>query len=241
MTTFGGSVNDPNNSRFSDGQYTYAGNRCRYPQSNLLTDVHKTFWMRLIDEFGMNLGINDSWAGSMVSNTAASDSGDVGPNRCISSETRIGHLDDNGTPDIILVHAGANDIGNAVTIGTFNTESPRNYTTQQIASLSVSTFADAYRAMLIRLQKSYPASKIVVLLPNYTTSYYTPTTQDAYIEIIKEACDYFGIQYCDSRTCGISMFNESTYSPDGTHFNSIGMELVYKRLKKFFQYELIIY
>ena len=163
---------------------------------------------------------------------------DVGADKYIASPTRIGHLDDNGTPDIILVNAGTNDIGLSVTVGTFNTESPKNYTDAQIAALSVATFADAYRAMLIRLQKAYPLAKIVVMLPNYTTSYYNPENADKYLEIIKEECDYFGVPWVDMRTTGFNMWNTGTYTGDGIHPNVAGMQLLSDKLIKFFKYTL---
>ena len=182
----------------------------------------------MIDENGMFLGVNESWAGSRVSNSQSIDSGDFGPNRCISSQTRINHLGDNGTPDIILVYGGTNDAGGNVTIGTFNTENPINYTDAQIEALPVVTFADAYRAMLIRLLKTYPSTRIIVMLPNFTTSYYSITNLDSYVEVVKEACDFFGVEYIDIRTAGITVYNQSTYFPDGIHPNAAGMELLYK-------------
>lgn len=221
ISTFG--TPDQSNSL---GTWTYAGNRCRYPQSNLLTDVNSTWWKRLLDTTGAILGINESWAGSRVSNTQSTDSGDLGPNRCISSITRISHLRENGEPDIILVYAGTNDAGNSVDIGTFSTENPMNYTESEIKTLDVSTFANAYRAMLIRLQYYYPNSKVIVMMPNFTTSYYTITNLDKYIEVIKEACDFFGVEYIDLRTSGITIYNRDTYLPDGIHPNSNGMELI---------------
>ena len=237
ISTFGGSPSTPNTSRFSDGTFTYTGNRCRYPQDGsvtgetfLLTDVRQTYWMRLIEDFGMVLGINESWAGSRVTWDGTTESGDVGANKHIASKTRIGHLDENGTPDIILINAGTNDIGNAVTVGQFDTTDPSNYTQAQIDALPVSTFADAYRTMLIRIQKAYPNSDIYVMLPNYTNTYYTPTEADTYCEIIKEACDYFGVKWIDMRTTSITMFNKNTYMPDGTHYNTDGMDKVFNVL-----------
>lgn len=220
----------------ADGTYTYAGNHCRYP-NDYLKNVNDTYWKMLINEFGMTLGINDSWAGSCVS-WDGTEGSDKGANIYIASPTRIGHLDDNGTPDIILVNAGTNDIGKDVPIGTFNTESPKNYTDAQIAALPVETFADAYRALLIRLQKSYPLARIVVMLPNYTTSYYNPAEADSYLEIIKEACDYFGVPWIDMRTTGINMYNTGTYMGDGVHPNPVGMRMLYEKILKFFQYSL---
>lgn len=226
ISTFG--VPDQNN---ATGTWTYPGNRCRYPQANLLTDVNLTYWKRLIDNNNMLLGINESWAGSRVSNTQPTDSGDFGPNRCISSVTRISHLGENGTPDYIVVYAATNDAGGKVELGKFNTESPKDYTKEQIDSLDVSNFADAYRAMLIRLMYYYPTSKILVLMPNFTSTYYTIDNLDKYIEIIREACDFFGIPYLDLRTCGVTIFNHTRYLPDGIHPNAACMELIYMALQ----------
>jgi lysophospholipase L1-like esterase len=227
ISTFG--VPDQNN---ATGTWTYAGNRCRYPQSNLFTSVEYQYWYKLIQKLGMTLGINESWAGSRVSNTQATDSGDLGPNRCMASLTRIGHLGENGTPDLIIVYGGTNDAGGSVTLGTFDTTNPKNYTEEEIASLPVDTFANAYRTMLVRLQYYYPLAKIVCCFPNYTSSYYTITNLDKYEEIIREACDFFGVEYIDLRTIGVNVYNTSTYLPDGIHPNANGMELIYKTILK---------
>lgn len=216
----------------SDGEWTYQGNCCRYPSNNV-TEVAQTYWYDMLSRLGMKLGVNDSWAGSCVS-WDGSEGSDYGENIYIASPTRIGHLDDNGTPDYILVNAGTNDIGTGVTIGTFNTENPVNYTDEQIAALPVATFSDAYRAMIIRLQKAYPLAQVIVMLPNYTTSYYNPTNADKYLEIIKECCDFFGIPWIDMRATGINIFNTSTYTGDGVHPNPSGMKLMSDKLVKYF-------
>ena len=72
ISTFG----TPNQSN-AEGTWTWPGNRCRYPQSNLFTDVRYQYWYLLMERLGMTLGINESWAGSRVSNTQATDSGDL--------------------------------------------------------------------------------------------------------------------------------------------------------------------
>jgi lysophospholipase L1-like esterase len=182
--------------------------------------VEDTYWMRLIRATGMTLGINESWRGTYVS----------GSNHALSSQIRIGHLGLNGIPDVILVYGGTNDAGGGITIGTFNTENPQNYTDEQIASLPVTTFADAYRTMLIRLMKTYPLAEIVVILPTFTTSYYTITNLDLYVELIKEACDFFGIKYIDARCTGINVYNRATYLVDGIHPNAEGMRLLYEKI-----------
>ena len=183
--------------------------------------------------FHMTLGINESWAGSTFCWDGTTTTGTGAKENCLSSASRIAHLDDNGTPDIIIIYGGTNDIGIGAPIGSFNTENPANYTDEQIAALNVETFADAVRATLIRVLKSYPTAKVFLVLPNFTTTYYTPAEADQYNEVLKEACDYFGIPYIDTRTCGITLFNILTYMPDGTHYNDLGMSLLYETLKQY--------
>ena len=204
--------------------YIPAGNRARYPQSNLLTDVDLTWWKRLLDKNGMVLGINESWAGSLVS-WDGSEGTDIGADKHIASSTRIQHLGDNGQPDYILVFGGTNDVSRKVELGTFSYDDPTKLTDVQIKNLLVATFADAYRAMLIRLLKWYPKAHAICILPLYT-SQTDGANLDRYNEVIKEECDFFGVPVVDTRTAGITMFNRSLYLPDGIHPNAAGMQLI---------------
>jgi len=243
ITTFAGDNPEtaPDGHKIADGTYTYLGNHCRYPQNNLLTNVNNCYWKILIDSLDMVLGVNESWAGSKVSYGGQYVDADDNADVCISSQTRINHLGDNGTPDVILVNAGTNDIIQSATVGTFNTDSPASYTDEQIAALSVATFADAYRAMLIRLLKTYPGAEIVCMLPNFTSaSYYSPKKADTYLEIIKEACDYFGVKWIDARAFGVSIYNLSTYLGDGVHPNAAGMSKYANDLIKKFRYDVAL-
>lgn len=201
----------------------YPDASCRYSQDgvdSIAFDVNNTWWMRLINSAGFKLGVNDSYRGSMVSGTS----------HALNLQSRINHLGGNGSPDVIIVFGGTNDAGGGITIGTFNTENPENYTDAQIAALPVTTFADAYRAMLIRLMKTYPMAEIVVILPTFTSSYYSITDLDLYVEVIKEACDFFGIKYIDARCTGITIYNRATYLVDGVHPNAEGMRLLYEKI-----------
>ena len=228
ISTFG----DPD-SRNENGTYCYSyypTETCRYSTDgtvgsyqSIKFDVEDTYWMKLIRATGMVLGINESWRGSKVSGSG---------NSAFNNQSRINHLGTNGTPDVILVYGGSNDAGGGVSIGTFNTENPQNYTDEQITALPVSTFADGYRTMLIRLMNTYPFAEIVVILPTFTTSYYTITNLDLYVEIIKEACDFFGIKYIDARCTGINIYNRASYMVDGIHPNTNGMKLLFEKIYK---------
>ena len=204
--------------------------RKRYPQSDLLTDVKLTWWHKLITNLGAKLGINDSWAGSRVHNSATSNSGDFGPDACMASITRITNLGANGTPDIILFYGGTNDVGGKVTPGEF--DSTENHTTVDLTSKTWSTFADAYKTAIMRLQYYYPDTKIICLLPMWTTSYYTVANMDKYGEIVKSICDYFGVPVIDLRACGINWRNKGYTLGDGIHPTAAGMDLMEKYIRR---------
>lgn len=225
-------------SRNQNGTYCYSyypTETCRYSQSGNVTidgttyssiqfDVENTWWMQVINKLGATLGINESWRGTRVAGTG---------NSAFNNQTRINHLGENGTPDLIIVFGGTNDAGGSVTLGTFDGGVYTDYdTAEEIAALPVTTFADAYKAMLIRLMYTYPTSEIVCLLPTFTTSYYTIAALDNYVEVIKEACDFFGIKWVDVRVSGITIFNKDSYLVDGIHPNAQGMTLLANKVYK---------
>ena len=203
--------------------------RKRYPQSNLFEDVRLTWWHMLINNLGAKLGVNDSWAGSMVSNTATTNSGDIGPDACMASITRITNLGSNGTPDLIFFYGGTNDAARSVHIGTFD---PSKYQQVDLTSSIWSTFADAYAVAIMRMQHYYPDAKIIAMTPTWTTSYYTPQRLDEVAKMIKEVCDYYGVAVVDLRKCGINQNNLDKTLGDGIHPSALGMEMIEKYVRK---------
>ena len=203
--------------------------RKRYPQSNLFEDVRLPWWHMLINNLGAKLGVNDSWAGSMVSNTATTNSGDIGPDACMASITRITNLGSNGTPDLIFFYGGTNDAARNVPMGTFE---PSKFQQVDLTSTTWSTFADAYAVAIMRMQHYYPDAKIIAMTPTWTTSYYTPQRLDEVAKMIKEVCDYFGVAVVDLRKCGINQNNLDKTLGDGIHPSALGMEMIEKYVRK---------
>lgn len=199
--------------------------RARYPggTSFWTGTADDTWWKKLIDETGAVLGINDSWAGSKVSNSSSTDHDDVGPNACMAGLTRITNLGANGSPDVIFFYGGTNDCGTGVTPGTFD---PTATYSIDLTTTIWNDFATAYKDAIMRLQYYYPDATIVVLLPTYTTSYYQMDDLDAFNEIIKEVCDYFGVDWIDLRRCGINWANVSETLGDGVHPTVDGFALM---------------
>lgn len=71
-----------------------------------------TYWMRLIDELGMTLCVNNSWSGG---NLSGMDNPDSGVNRAK-------HLskDSGENPDAVIVFMGINDFGRNVPVDVFS-------------------------------------------------------------------------------------------------------------------------
>ena len=74
----------------------------------------RTYWMRVINELGLTLCVNNSWSGG---NLSGKDDPSSGLNRA-SELSR----DDGTTPDIIILFMGTNDLGRRVPIDRFTTD-----------------------------------------------------------------------------------------------------------------------
>lgn len=213
ISTFRGSIPD--------------GNATWYPK-NEVNSPDKTWWSLLLGMTGAELGINNSWSGSRVSNTSETNSGNLGPDRCMPALAGIESLDDNGTPDIILFFGGPNDINNGVPLGTFDKNVAHD--TVDLTTTIWDNFADAYKTTIMRMQHYYPHAKIVCITPMYNGSSKSYNKRlDSFVSVIKDITDYFGIHCIDLRKCGINLGNnppEYGLMIDGLHPDAKGMELI---------------
>ena len=246
ISTYAGWI--PNSEGKDDGTGTLM-HAIFYPNyGSYVNNVSMTWWHKLIfDKFKAKLGVNESWSGSFVGNNKDTNSAtptschapgnDTGPDTCMAGMTRIKRLSANGTPDIIYVYGGTNDIAQPGTPGESlgNFDSSVDYSSVDTTSTKWSTFVDAYRTMLQRMQYLYPKSKIIALLPTYCVNYYNRTNLDAWVEQIKNICDYFGVNYIDLRACGITWSNSSssrnakgiqTLGDSNIHPNDLGHTMI---------------
>lgn len=200
--------------------------RSRYPDGapDWVGTVNDTWWMRTINLLEAKLGVNSSWAGSCVVNTSTTNTGDVGPDACISSTTRITGLNANGTPDIIWVLAGGNDMGRNTTIGSFDKTKTH---TLNLTNNVITNFADAYTQLIMRLQYYYPKAKIISILQHPCKTYVTWPNIEKYGNVIKDICSYFGVEVVDFRKCGFNHNNIAEYDlNDGIHPNAKGFKVM---------------
>ena len=93
--------------------------------------LEKTYWMRLINELGMTLCVNNSWASG---NLSGIDNPDSGVNRVHNLSNNAGEK-----PDYIIVFMGVNDLGRNV---------------------KSDVFALDYAKTLMIIKEKYPEAKV---------------------------------------------------------------------------------
>ncbi len=190
----------------------------RYPQDNLLTDVNETWWMQVIAALDAKLGINDSWRGATLSGGHPVTTGDTGENAAMSNLTRIQNLGSNGTPDVILLYGGTNDLAHVSKVGTFDPNTAP--TAVDLTTTKWDNLADGFVHTLLRIRHYYPDAVIVAMLPTYTRSYYSDQKLAEGNAVMAAICQHYGVAYVDLRYCGISTDD----LPDGIHPDAAGMD-----------------
>ena len=110
-------------------------------------EMEHTWWGKVIEFFGSELLVNDSWSGSRVTRTPGSKV--QFPAGCSEQRTGSLHIDD-VQPDVILVYLGVNDWARGV-------HPEADGLTVEKAD---TCFSLAYSLMLTRLKKNYPNAEI---------------------------------------------------------------------------------
>ena len=192
----------------------YTGtNQFYYPTySATIKTVDLTWWYKLIKNNNMELGINNSWSGSCASGTITSAG---------QQDGRINTIDDNGTPDVVIIYLGTNDCASGV---------------------SASVFAAAIENMIKKINVLCDAEIFITTLnyAKYTTGDYDDSARLAYNSEIRRLAEQY--------ECGIVPLDEyiiddnySIYLGDRLHYNAKGAELlslIYeKSIKEYFGIE----
>lgn len=191
----------------------YGGtNQYYYPiYSATVKSVDKTWWYQTYNELGLKLGVNNSWSGS----AAFGHSESAG-----MSDARLKTLDDNGTPNIVVIFLGTND---------------------NVNGHSVQNLKEAYVKMIEYISVncvdfSNNTAKIpyIYLFTNgyagYNSYYYTEERRIEYNKMFYElAKTYQNVRIFDLAKY-ITKDNYSTYLGDALHYNDVGMKLISSKL-----------
>lgn len=199
-----------------------------FPRDGALTDVSETWWMRLLDDTGMELCSNNSSAGS----TCVGDSLFTGEVKYGCSGDRISLLtgSQGRMPDIVIVFMGTNDLLKGVPIGD-------NDGTKLVEEGEIDNFSDAYTLMLDKISSDYPAAQIYCCglhqvgdwgtkQPFVVFTNYLGLTAEDYSKQIQIIAGNKGFPYIDLYHCGIEIDNLVEMTSDGVHYTPLGMGYV---------------
>lgn len=227
LSTFAGTITD--------------GNAAYYSASHkFVNSIDATWWGLLINECRMRLIRNDAWAGSRISGTG--DNAMCSVARCSNIKHTNSTVDtyQYGSPEIIVVMAGTNDVSGNVEMGT--------------ADGAVTTYMGAFKTMLANLKSQCRNAKIVVFqlyrgnVLDYANS--GGKHQYEYQEAMANLCRRYGVYYIGPEhfdlsfpnlqyyTCdnSLSDYGPPTYtSADYLHPNMQGMERVYAGVRAYLE------
>lgn len=209
--------------------YIPADNVAHYKGNNGgVSNVHETWWGRVIDSCGLTLNTNNSYSGSQVTKHATVPSG----------LERAGALDNGTDPDIILIFLGYNDFNRDVQLGTYDGKGA--------IAVNTSTFREAYAYMLQTVQTNYPNAKLYCLtLPDCERhgDLVSPEANGNGVYLtefnhaIREICEALCVEVIETAYCGMHKHNGSTYGGDYSdgrylHPNRKGHELIGRKVKQ---------
>lgn len=105
-------------------------------------------------------------------------------------------------PDVIFCMLGANDGGNAVTLGNI-------VESTDIADFDLTTYTGGMQACINYLQNNFPDAVIYVgwTPAGANCNFVSASAAETYIERMKEVCLMYGVEYLEVRTCGITKYS----------------------------------
>ncbi|MBO5269748.1 MAG: SGNH/GDSL hydrolase family protein [Clostridia bacterium] len=160
--------------------------------------LSKTYWKRVMDQFGLVLCVNNSWSGGNLSGRAVAHSG-LNRARFLSNER-------GEAPDVILVFMGINDLGRRVPL---------------------SKFAADYERTLLILKEQYPnASVCCVNLPDRDP--FLKADAERFNMAISDAVRVAGDRFFVADLFHSALNNDDYYNNtlDGLHPDEDGMRMI---------------
>lgn len=176
--------------------------------------MEDTWWGKVIDFFGGELLVNNSWSGSRVtqiSNTTA-----LFPSGCSDERTSLLHVRD-VMPDVILIYLGFNDWASGAKVKE-----------RLIGKSAYTEFGFAYAKMIVKLKTNYPHSEIWCCTLNTTYIAAKPSFSfpDAYagehIETFNRVIRKTAKRY-SCKTIDLYDYHEAYDTLDGSHPTAEGM------------------
>lgn len=192
----------------------YNGENC---EKSGVKEMENTWWGKVIDFFGGELLVNNSWSGSRV--TRLPNSEKLFPSGCSDERTEGLHID-NTKPDVIIIYLGTNDWAKGAEKHCVDYILTEDFHCQ--------SFDFAYSMLITKLESNYPDSEIWCCTLNTTfmssnPSFKFPYTYggthiEEYNQIIKDTANMHKCKVID-----LYDYHIPYDSIDGSHPNADGM------------------
>lgn len=191
--------------------------------------MEDTWWGKVVDFFGGELLVNNSWSGSRVAKLPNSEN--IFPSACSDERTSGLHIN-NIKPDVIIVYLGANDWakGSELLKNWYENDEHKNWLGTSLLA-DESCFDISYDTTLRKLKKNYPNSEIwcctlsstyMSVNPNFSfPEIHNGNDIKKYNNVIKDCVRENNCNLIDLYA------NQLPYdSIDGTHPNADGMNIL---------------
>ncbi len=160
--------------------------------------LNKTYWMRIINNLGLALCVNNSWSGGNLS----------GKNDESAGVNRAKHLsrDSGEKPDIIILFMGMNDLGRGI---------------------HVDVFAEDYARAIIIIKEDFPYAKVCcVNMPD--RDIFLKKRAELYNQAIEKAVKEAGENFFIADLYNSRLNNDFYYmnTIDGLHPDEDGMRII---------------
>lgn len=193
-----------------------------------------TWWQNAAAQMGMEVLVDNAWAGSWVWNKETT-IGSWGGDSLASSVARACNLHSNEgvNPDVIGVYMGTNDFLSGAAWGVDCGDPLSASRVQQLIAGTVQpqSFADGYALMLHRILSKYTSAEVFcfTILPCIGGSDTAVKTERLaqYNEVIRSAAAYFNLPLVDlNKRLLINGDNYDAYYVDRIHPNPLGMSMI---------------
>ncbi len=224
MCTYDGYSNDTGTNSTIGNNAQFYGNSESANVSNKDLSVEDTFWMQIINEYDMNLLVNNSWSGSKILDTNTNAAGYNTRPTQLHADSGINK---GVTPDVIVSFMGNNDFTANTTAGVITNDlysiietyvdNDINYVPQNIA--------EGYIMMIYKMVKAYPNAKIFIFNMAMRTSSPSELLLQ-YNDIIDKVTAHYGCYVVDLTNSKMSGNDYLQYSiGDNLHPNAEGMDI----------------
>lgn len=125
------------------------------------------------------------------------------------------------SPDVILIMMGTNDANNSRTIGDI-------VQSNSISDFDLTTYTGGMQACINYLQNNFPNAIIYV---GWTPMGGLSAANAEYITRMQEVCLMYGVEYIETRTCGVTRFSDVyaecyEYGTNGGHPTGVGQQKI---------------